>query len=82
MITTTDQTTLEERFAMRAETFRNELTRIAAGAQLPTLDVFKLWMEYSDTCRAYDQSALLWEFQQWYAPILTPQGPGPKGDWK
>lgn len=72
MSTTTETQSLADRFEMRAESFKRDMNRIAAGAKLPVLDVFMLWLEYCETCQNYDQSPVMIEFLQWYAPFFTP----------
>lgn len=48
--------------------FQVTLARIAAVAGKDTLEVYALWRDYAEKC--YDQSALVWEFVQWYAMDL------------
>lgn len=62
--------TLEERFAHTVPVFQLRIQRIAAVAAMQPLEVFALWREYSDYCSNCDQSALLWEFVEWYAEKL------------
>lgn len=64
--------TIEERFEGTHPGFQSKIKALAQRAGLGPLDVFAMWREYSDTCSAYDQSALLSEFEQWYADKLKP----------
>lgn len=49
--------------------FRAKLHAIAAvGCCMTTGEVYELWKEYSRQCT--DQSALLFEFVEWYADRL------------
>lgn len=57
--------TIEERFNNTAENFQKLMARIAEVAKLTTMEVYALWREYSETCRNYDQSPVLFEFIQW-----------------
>ena len=53
-----------------APEFRRRMAAIAAIAGKPVEEVFALWREYSAACSAADQSAIVWEFVEWYAPKL------------
>ena len=57
---------LAEIYYRTAPEFRAKLSAIAVLCGKQVLDVFALWREYSLKCQSSDQSALLWEFVQWY----------------
>ena len=51
--------------------FQERIRKLATLCGMPIDSVYALWREYSDRC--YDQSALLWEFVEWYAEKLGGQ---------
>lgn len=59
-----------ELFAGTAPEFQATITRLAEVASLEHLAVYKLWRKYCDDCSNADQSAILWEFIQWYLKDL------------
>ncbi len=61
---------LQEQYAQTCQEFRAAIARIASIACKPELAVYQLWREYSQECSNSDQSALLWEFIDWYRPQL------------
>lgn len=63
-----DDAKLAERFQECCDHFRSELYRLANVAGKDVLDIYRLWLEYASS----DQSALLSEFEQWYAKDLQP----------
>lgn len=50
-----------------AEGFRAEIQALAAVAGMTPDQVFGLWQEYARRCSMGDQSAVMFEFIQWYA---------------
>ncbi len=61
---------LEESFNHTCPEFQAAIGRFASIAGKPPLVVYRLWCEYSQECSGSDQSALLWEFIEWYRPQL------------
>ncbi len=61
---------LTEKFAQTHRNFQAALHRIAAVAGMEVLAVYALWREYELASRSSDQSAILSEFADWYAPKL------------
>jgi hypothetical protein len=50
--------------------FQERITRLSALSGKSELCVYDLWRRYAQQCEWADQSALLWEFIQWYAADL------------
>ena len=50
--------------------FQNKIKKIAEIANLTPEKVFVFWCEYSANCSGFDQSAVLFEFVQWYKDKL------------
>lgn len=46
--------------------FQADLAELAAKYGKPLDQVFTWWCQYSEDCRNFDQSAILWEFERWY----------------
>ena len=62
---------LNEMFANTREDFQNKIKAISAlSPSCAVLKVYELWREYSKSCDSSDQSALIWEFVQWYEKEL------------
>jgi hypothetical protein len=72
MKTTKTERPLTERFAETHPSFRAKIQAIAGKAEMTPLDVYALWLEYSDQCSSFDQSAVMSEFEQWYSDRLNP----------
>lgn len=70
-MTTTQLNELNEKFAGTAPEFQNNIRGIAKTARLSVIAVYAMWREY--TARCIDQSAVLFEFKQWYADKLKPR---------
>lgn len=62
---------LMTRFAGTCAEFQAELTGLAKTAGKTVAHVYALWREYAAKCDASDQSALVFEFRQWYAKELN-----------
>ena len=52
------------------KSFQATMKRIGDVAGKAPEDVYALWRQYSATCDASDQSAIAWEFVQWYTKDL------------
>ncbi len=63
--------TLAELFAETAPSFRAYVADLATQHGKDPLAVYAWWREYCADCRNSDQSAILWEFEQWYAQQLA-----------
>ena len=62
---------LQAKFNQTAPEFQAQIKAIADKFKKPVLDVYALWREYSETCRLYDQSPVLFEFENWYQVDLS-----------
>lgn len=67
----TAEMTLMERFATTAPQFQESIRDIASRGGTTVEHVYTLWRDYSKRCEWSDQSALLGEFQEWYAKDLN-----------
>lgn len=54
-----------------APSFQSKINEIAVAGGLTKERVFELWLKYSGECLAGDQSAVMFEFEQWYAKELA-----------
>lgn len=57
------------------ESFIRQIIDLADRCGKTPDTVYALWRKYSDACQASDQSAILFEFCQWYAKELIPAVP-------
>lgn len=62
--------TLAQSFSETCAQFQSKVERLAEISGLETLQVYALWHKYSQQCEFADQSALLWEFVEWYKKDL------------
>lgn len=62
-------TTLQ-RFAECCPSFQEDVKNLAAQHGKTVEQVYGWWREYSADCDAYDQSAIMGEFEQWYMAKL------------
>ena len=62
--------TLVVKFGNTCESFQSDICELARNNNKLTMQVYKWWREYSTDCQNYDQSAILWEFKQWYKDKL------------
>ncbi len=51
-------------------TFQAKVGKLADLTGKAPEAIYELWRKYSAQCQVYDQSALLWEFVQWYKADL------------
>lgn len=57
--------------------FIKRIDELAAACGKTGAAVYLLWKKYAHDCEMSDQSALLWEFEQWYAKDLQPAQQSP-----
>jgi hypothetical protein len=50
--------------------FQDKIAAISKAGGVPTAKVYSLWRKYQQRCDWSDQSAILWEFVQWYEEEL------------
>lgn len=67
---TKNQPSLMERFAETHPGFQAEIKALAEKHGKTVEQVYGWWREYSDACRNFDQSAIMFEFLQWYKAKL------------
>ncbi len=61
---------LETLFSETHPDFQAKIVAIGKLCHLAAIKVYSLWRENAKSCDDHDQSALLWEFVQWYQPQL------------
>lgn len=71
--TTKPEVPLMTRFAETVPEFQGRIRDIATGHGKTVEQVYGWWREYWAACDASDQSAILSEFEQWYAGQLGPR---------
>ena len=59
------------KFTQTYPEFQRHLQDVADKYEKPVATVYEWWRKYSDTCRDYDQSPVLFEFENWYKSDLT-----------
>jgi uncharacterized membrane protein len=53
------------------ESFQKQIKALAAKNGKTPEKVYEWWRVYTEDCRNYDQSPVMFEFQQWYADKLA-----------
>ena len=56
--------------AQTTQGFQNQINAIAGVANMASDQVYELWCRYDKQCTMYDQSPVIPEFINWYAPHL------------
>lgn len=69
-----DASALAARFYETHRSFQADLFRLAEMTGKTPVEIYAMWLDYSELCSAYDQSAMLEEFVIWKRDDLDPSG--------
>jgi hypothetical protein len=59
------------KFNETAQPFQDAINALASKYNKLATTIYSWWLDYAETCRIYDQSPVLSEFENWYHEKLT-----------